>query len=188
MTRIAEAYKKHMNLKLAANELGMPWQSLYVQLKKEGVPVTGDKLRYGSDKDKLAAYAEKIFLSLVPKAENMNLVKFQSKFDFKVGNVSVDVKSSRAMAKNKLYPQSLSWAFSIKKQTMECDFLCCFCLNEDKSVSKVILIPSETFSGLQTITVSCTGKSRWLDYEIPAEDLARFFDDVNELETIKFDV
>lgn len=42
-----EAYEKHKNLKLAAIEVGMPWQMLYVHLRKLGVPVTGDKARYG---------------------------------------------------------------------------------------------------------------------------------------------
>ena len=50
------AYRKHMNLKLAAAELGVAWQSLYVRLKQLGEPVTGDKMRYGSDRDKLDFY------------------------------------------------------------------------------------------------------------------------------------
>ena len=62
------AYRKHMNIKLAAAQLGVAWQSLYVRLKQLGEPVTGDKMRYGSDRDKLAAMAEAKFLQLVPFA------------------------------------------------------------------------------------------------------------------------
>ena len=58
--REAEAYSRHMNLKLAAHELGMKWQTLYYRLKRAGVPVVGDKLRHGSDRDRLAARAERI--------------------------------------------------------------------------------------------------------------------------------
>ena len=29
-------YEKHKNLKIAANELGVKWQSLYIRLKKAG--------------------------------------------------------------------------------------------------------------------------------------------------------
>ena len=53
--REAEAYSRHMNLKLAAHELGMKRQTLYYRLKRAGVPVVGDKLRHGSDRDRLAA-------------------------------------------------------------------------------------------------------------------------------------
>ena len=58
MNNIQSVYEKHKNLKLAANELGVKWQTLYVQLRNRGVPITGDKSRYGSDKDRLAARAE----------------------------------------------------------------------------------------------------------------------------------
>lgn len=56
-----DVYDKYKNLKLAANELGVKWQTLYYHLSKEGHPVIGDKERYGSDTDKLAAYTEKLF-------------------------------------------------------------------------------------------------------------------------------
>lgn len=52
----SDAYEKHKNLKLAAEELGIKWQYLYVILRKEGVAVCGDKSRYGSDKDRLAEF------------------------------------------------------------------------------------------------------------------------------------
>ena len=60
-----QAYAKHRNLKLAAGELGICWQTLYVRLKRAGVPVTGDKLRYGADRDRLGATCEAEFQRLV---------------------------------------------------------------------------------------------------------------------------
>lgn len=53
MTPEAIAYDKHKNLKLAANEIGLKWQTLYCMLKNQGINIIGDKLRYGSDRDKM---------------------------------------------------------------------------------------------------------------------------------------
>ena len=61
MTPEAIAYEKHKNLKIDAQEIGIKWQTLYLRLKNQGIAVIGDKLRYGSDRDKLSAKAEAIF-------------------------------------------------------------------------------------------------------------------------------
>lgn len=171
----SDAYAKHMNLKLAADELGIPWHTLYLTLKKEGVAVVGDKLRYGSDRDRLAAMAEVEFSRLVPKAKNMNAIDFQSKHDFEVGALKVDVKCSMPRRLNKK-SNAKSWAFSFKKQSLICDFICCFCKDENKNTVKVLLVPSEFFKSLQTVSVSCNGNSKWLNYSMEPSDLATFFD------------
>ncbi len=174
MSIYADAYSKHRNLKLAADELGIDWQTLYVQLKKEGVAVTGDKLRYGSDRDKLAATAEAKFKELVPAAVDMNSLEFQSKWDFEIGAIKVDVKCAMPTQRNKKYAAK-GWAFSFKKQSLLCDFICCFCMSEGRSVQHVLLVPKEFFAGLQSITVSCEGRSKWLDYSVKPNELASFF-------------
>lgn len=174
MSLISEAYAKHKNLKIAAAELGMPWQTLYVRLKSEGVSVTGDRLRYGSDRDRLGAFAEAEFKRLVPLATDMNEAEFRAKHDFEVSGIKVDVKTSVPRQLNKKYPAK-SWSFSFKKQSLTCDFICCFCLDEERAVQRVLVIPKEFFHGLQTVSVSCAGGSKWLDYEIPADQLAEFF-------------
>jgi hypothetical protein len=168
------AYRKHMNLKLAAQELGIAWQTLYVHLKKLGEPVTGDKLRYGTDRDKLGHLAEAEFKRLVPFAVNGNASKWQSKYDFEVAGSKVDVKASNPRKLNARY-ESKSWSFSFKRQSLVCDFICCFCIAEDKSTKHILLVPSEFFKGLQTVSVSCEGASKWLDYAIDQNDLAEFF-------------
>jgi hypothetical protein len=178
MDDCVQAYQKHMNLKLAALDLGMPWQTLYVRLKKAGVKVLGDKLRYGSDRDKLAAVAEARFLELVPFALNMNGTKYQSKYDFEAGLFKVDVKASKPHQSSAKFP-SKRWSFSIKKQTLFCDFIVCFCLTSDKEVKHCLLVPSEFFSGLQTVSVSCSGSSKWLDYAVQPEGLADFFKEMS---------
>lgn len=167
-------YRKHMNLKLAAQELGIAWQTLYVHLKKFGEPVVGDKLRYGSDRDKLAVLAETEFKNLVPFAFNANSFQFQSKYDFDVAGFKVDVKASRPRQLNNRYPAK-SWAFSFKKQSLICDFIVCFCMDEDKSIRHILLVPSEFFKGLQTVSVSCEGGSKWSDYKVDPSELSTFF-------------
>lgn len=170
----AQTYAKHMNLKLAANELGVNWKTLYVRLKNQGVKIIGDKLRYGSDRDKLGAYGEQLFLGFVPCANNENLKQFQAKYDFSVLGYKVDIKAGRPRQLNKKFPQ-LAWSFSFKKQSMICDFVVCFCLNEDKSINKVLLVPKEFFEGLQTVSVSMNGHSKWHDYSIEPSELQDFF-------------
>lgn len=170
----ASVYQKHMNLKLAAAELGIAWQTLYVRLKRIGVPVTGDKLRYGTDRDRLGALAEAEFQGLVPTARDANKDKWQAKVDFNVGGWLVDVKCSVPRRLNKRFAAE-SWAFSFKKQSLVCDFVCCFCMSHDREIEAVLLVPSEFFAGLQTVTVSCKGSSKWMDYQVPPESLAEFF-------------
>ena len=53
--QMKSAYDKHQNLKVAASELGMKWQTLYWHLKKHNHPIIGNKSKYGSPKDKLAS-------------------------------------------------------------------------------------------------------------------------------------
>lgn len=176
-TAEAMAYARHRNLKIAAEEIGIPWQTLYVRLKKQGVPVSGDKLRYGTDRDRLGALAESMFASLVPAAQNMNDVLFQAKYDFTVMGHKVDVKSSKPRQLNKRY-SALSWSFSFKKQTLFCDFVVCFCMSDNSEIEHVLLVPSEFFKGLSTVSVSCNGGSKWLDYSIDKNKLSEFFEDL----------
>lgn len=175
MSTEAQAYEKHKNLKLAASELGIPWQTLYVRLKKEGVSVAGDKLRYGTDRDRLGAMAEAEFKRLVPAATNANETKYQSKWDFDISGLKVDVKASMPRQLNKRYP-SKSWSFSFKKQSLVCDFICCFCLSESGETRHILVVPREFFGGLQTVSVSCGGCSKWLDYSVDPDELAPFFE------------
>lgn len=171
----SDAYAKHKNLKLAAAELGIGWQLLYTRLKNQGVAVTGDKLRYGSDRDKLSAMAEAEFLRLVPAAASQNALRHQSKWDFEVHGKKVDVKASLKRQLNPKYPAK-SWAFSFKKQSLLCDFIVCFCMADRETTERILLVPSEFFAGLQTVSVSVSGESKWLDYAVAPEDLAPFFD------------
>lgn len=174
-----QAYEKHRNLKLAASELGIGWQTLYSRLKRAGVPVTGDKLRYGTDRDRLAAIGEAEFQRLVPQAVSENERKYQSKFDFTVGSQKVDVKASLPRRLSKKY-EALSWSFSFKKQSFICDFFCCICFDVSRSVQHVLLVPREFFAGLQTISVPCSGASKWLDYSVAPDELADFFSSLAE--------
>lgn len=172
----AAVYNKHLNLKIAANELGIKWQNLYIKLRKQGVPVVGDKLRYGSDKDRLAARAEIEFIKIVPFAEDQNKLKFQAKFDYLVGNEKIDIKASNLKRGCKRF-EARRWAFSVKKQEFCADFIVCFAFSDDDSY-KIFLIPGEFVRNYQTISISENGKSKWLDYEVSKEELFQIFSEI----------
>lgn len=174
MTIESEAYAKHKNLKLAANEMGIKWQTLYCRLKKQGIEVTGDKSRYGSARDKLAAISEDMFCQIVPEAINMNKKEWQSKFDILVNNLKIDVKCSLPRMLNVKKSNRLSWSFSFKKQSLECDFIVCFCLDEQKNLKNILVIPKEFCEGLQTVSVPIDGDSKWKDYIVDKYDLREF--------------
>lgn len=169
-----EAYRRHRNLKLAAGDVGIPWQTVYVHLRSAGEPVIGDKLKYGSETDKLAAKGEQLFLGLVPFAKDQNAKQFQSKVDFVVRGHGVDVKTSTLRKSNKACKVK-RWAFSVKKQEMIIDFLVCLCMNHDgETLQKLLLIPGEIARKYTTISLSETG-GKWEDYIVPACDLEAFF-------------
>lgn len=166
------AYDKYKNLKLAATKIGIDWHKLYAILKKEGVKVTGDKAKYGSETDKLAAKGEKIFNDLVPVAIDLNKEEYQSKIDFDVLGYGVDVKTSN-LNKSNAKAKSRRWAFSVKKQELTADFFVGIAL-ENEQLTKVYLIPCEIAKHYQTISVSENG-SKWDDYLIEPTELLDFF-------------
>lgn len=175
--RCIEAYRQHQNLKIAAQHVGIPWQTVYVHLRKAGEPVTGNKLKYGSDSDRLAAKSEQIFLSLVPFAKDQNTRKFQSKVDFLIGEMGVDVKASRKKSHGK---NSSRWMYSIKKQEAIADFFVCLGFDENaESLESVLLIPGEIARMHSTISHSCRG-GKWADYLVEAGDLSPFFQSLTE--------
>lgn len=173
------AYSHLKNLKLVGLETGIPWQSVYVYLKRAGVAVTGDKSRYGSNKDRFAACGEQEFQRLVPAAINLNRETFQSKIDFRVGSLNIDVKASLAHFSN-ARSQARRWAFSMKKQEMLADFIVCFGFHNETTYA-LFLLPGEVIRKYQTISIPLSGNSKWLDYKIEPEELAPFF---NSLMTV----
>jgi len=45
---------------------------------------------------------------------------------------------------------------------------------EDYEVKHILLIPNEFIIGMQTISVSCKGKSKWLDFSVSEAELKEF--------------
>lgn len=181
-----DTYDKYLNLKLAAQELGVKWQTLYWHLNKVGHPVIGNKEVYGSPTDKLARYTEKLFSSTIPYAVDLNDEKFQAKLDFSVKGYKVDVKASTKKDGYKNNPRknaAFRWAFSCKVQEKEsADFLVCYCYSGYDTenfgdVEKILLIPKEFFKNMQSFSVSCAN-SKWYDFEVTVGDLVDFFDSI----------
>jgi len=172
------SYEKHKNLKAAALELGIGWQNLYLKLRKAGVQITGDKSRYGSDKDRLAAFAESQFRRIVPFAVSQNDLQWQSRVDFLVGTYKVDIKAARAHRGSQKF-SATRWMFSVKKQEFCADFIVCFAL-PDNYQHKIFLLPCELVSKYQTVSIPTAhdSKSKWLQYEVSEDGLRGFFEDL----------
>lgn len=168
------AYRKHKNLHLAAEELGIKWQTLYTHLVKAGEPVCGDKSRYGSDTDRLAAKAEKLFSELIPFSENMNDSKWQNKIDFLVNGKSVDIKAARLCSANSKY-KSTRWAFSLKRQESIADYFVLYAFDsEGENVDGIYLIIGDLVRFMTTINIPKT-KGKWSKFIISEQDLLEFF-------------
>lgn len=175
--QMAAVYDKHKHLKNAADELGMKWQTLYWYLQKNGYPVIGNKSQYGSYTDKFASKAEKDFMELVPSAVDMNRRKFQSKWDFEIYGVKVDVKASKLRSSGR--GSIKRYSFSTKKQEMAADFIVALGYKNDEEISKCYLLPKEAIRFTSTISISERG-GKWSDYEIAPEDLQPFFENYRQ--------
>lgn len=176
--KCVESYGRLKNLKLAGEEIGVPWQTVYVKLKAANVPVAGDKPRYGTSRDRLAAKSEKSFMEFVPFAKDMNRRKFQSKIDFNVLGYGVDIKAAnkkRSSPKAKTF----NWCFSLKKQELVADFFVCFAYEGD-DIKHALLVPGEIARNYTSLSLSCSSRSKWWDYEVNPKELAKFFKDLKK--------
>lgn len=172
-----ERYRELKNLKLVSDATGIPWQTVYTHLKRAGEPVTGDKQRYGSETDRLAARAERWFAATVPWAVDLNQERFQAKVDFRVGEATVDVKVARPRTSK---TGVLRWTWSLRKQVSIADHFVCLALvvaDGDLHVSRVLLVPGDVARFHTAFGVSFDGtfKGKWSDYVITPSDLRDFF-------------
>ena len=170
LNEIVEAYSRLKNLKLVSTEIGVPWQTVYWWLKKLGINVIGDKSRYGSSSDKLGLIGENEFKRIVPFANPNNDSVFQPKFDFLVGDYTVDIKTSSLLTCKSRF----RWMFNLKDKDQTVDFLVCFALNKEDGVDHIFLFPNEIFNGMKTISIA-KSKSKYYEYLISEEELAEFF-------------
>lgn len=174
-----EEYEKIKNLKVVGEKVGIPWQTVYVHLKSAGVNVVGDKKRYGSTSDKLAAKFEEKFKQIVPFAKDNNSSKYQAKVDFFVGSHSVDVKCAHlkpAGVQDSGKKFSSRWGYCINKQKNVADFFVLFALNDDDSVRHIFLMPKEIAITATTISIPGSMKSKWADYKVSEKELREFFE------------
>jgi hypothetical protein len=172
-------YESTPNLKLIADRLGIPWQTVYWHLRKAGVPVVGNKKLYGSDKDKMAAIAEEFVKSLLPDATYCNLNKFQSQVDFEYKEFKIEVKSSTLGKSGK--GKSERWAFGFKKTQQEvCDFAVLLAYGGETTqdfgnIQFIFLIPKEFLEDKSTVSIPKSLKSKWKDFIISEKDIKEFF-------------
>lgn len=176
------AYRDLRNLKLVGERLGIPWQTVYVRLKRAGEPVTGDKARYGSETDRLAARAERWFQAIVPEAVDLNLERFQAPVDFKVGRFKVDVKVSRGTVSKTGVRQ---WIWSVKKQEAIADFIVCIGVKEregDLVIASVLAVPGELVRFNTSVRASLVGNAvtgKWGAYSVTVSALRELLMGIN---------
>ncbi len=170
-------YSEHQKLQTVGDILNIPWQTVYWWLKKEGVSVTGNKEKHGGTKDQIALIGEKLFAKINDKAVDQNKLMFQPRFDYLLGDLKLDVKTSFLRdQRSKSGKVNLRWAFNCKKQ-QEADYLICYCLSGDLNnyvVENILLIPNEFIQDMQTVSVS-PKTSKWLDFEVSEDELRKFF-------------
>lgn len=167
-------YRRHLNLKMAADELGVTFQWLYKILKKAGEPVVSDKAKYGSERDQFAARSEALFQSIVPMAVDQNKKNYQSKYDFEVCGQKIDVKASMPRSHHHS-SKTKGWAFSIKKQRLICDALVCLAFDDHEKLQHILLIPGDIIRNHSTIRLPGTGVGKWYDFEVNENELIEFF-------------
>ena len=173
-----KSYERLKNLKLVGLDVGIPWQTVYVYLKRNGVRVVGDKARYGSATDRIAVIGEQWFKKDVPDAIDNNQIYFQSTIDFTVDKISVDVKTSQVrLCKNKLTGEvsAYKWCFYINKQRDIADFFVLYAIGLKGNKEHVFLLPRETATSRTTISIPISMNSKWSDYKIDSKYLSSFF-------------
>lgn len=178
-----ESYGRLKNLKLVGEELRIPWQTVYVHLKKSGVKVTGDKARYGSATDRISVIGERRFKHSVPIAIDNNDLAYQATVDFTIGTIKIDIKTARIKRRKHnrtAKPLSPIWGFCINKQLDIADFFVFYALDESNQVKHVFLMPNEVVTSCSTISVPESLASKWADYEVNESDLLPFFKAISE--------
>lgn len=172
-------YRELKNTKLVAAELGIAPATAYWRLRRAGEPVTGDKTRYGSDTDKLAARGERWFKRVIPWAEDQNHLGFQAKVDFIVGGQRVDVKTSRPkLTKSGV----ITWAWSLRKQRGAVDHFVCIALSsrdDNPGVHTALLVP-DAIAG-DTLRVShdrIALRGKWARAARSSSELRTFFQEI----------
>jgi hypothetical protein len=171
-----EKYAEYKNLRLVADDVGLSIGMVYYHLRNADVPVTGDKSRYGTPQDKMARYAEELFMRLVPHAVDKNQEEFQSPYDFDVNSLKVDVKVATKRVNDKTKKNlKYRWAFTTKKQSDIVDYMVLFCMSGYDTegcgdVEKVLVVPSSAFKGSKSLSVACSG-SKYDKYEVPLSDI-----------------
>lgn len=174
--KMKELYAEHQRLHTVGEVLGIPWQTVCWWLKKEGVSVTGNKARYGGNSDKIAVIGENLFGKLGTDAINQNNLQFQSKYDYILGDLKIDIKTGFLRdQKGRGNSKITRWAFCTKVQ-QKADYLICYCLSgtlDEYRVEYILLIPAEFIGEIQTISVS-PRNSKWLNFTVSEDELKSF--------------
>lgn len=105
-----DAYAASGDMRAAAALAGMNMLTAFRLLKMSGAMLVSDRLKFGSDGQKMGALAEVEFQRLVPNARQMNTNQNQHPgFDFLVGSNRIDVKASSVGSRG-------DWIFPLRRR------------------------------------------------------------------------
>ncbi len=179
---VVELYQKYNDFEKAVQLSGMPTLAAHIKLLASGVLKIQDKIDFCSNNVKLGALAEREFQKLVPNAIDYNRIvkKNNPIFDFKYGDLTIDVKySSRQKRGNHLY-------WNVK--TTKADILVCFLEAFKGSMLKnadILLIPQAFINVKQNIHLS-QNNNLYYDCKVEKEELKDILDQYNKFLTCSY--
>lgn len=175
--KCAEIYRRGNDINAVALETGLPWHIAYVHLKNAGVLNIETRMVNGGANDRMGAFYESEFQRLVPAAKCRNDFRRQANYDFTVGGLKIEVKSSS------LYTAPSGrkhWKFQVmtrKQRLRTADFYVGFGRNrnDDFKDYSIFLYPAEVLRG-GNVNVGADGSGEWARYRVSPPHLTEFFD------------
>lgn len=181
---IIEIYKECQDFEKAVALSGMPTLQAHITLLRSGVISLQDKIQYSSEAGKLGAKAEFMFQKLVPNAVNYNRVvnKNNKHFDFKYGDLTIDVKYSSRINK-KINGEEKDGYYWSARSTGKVDLFVLFLERNkgDKLDNPHILIIPKSFATAKHFNIS----PKWIkNFEVEKDDIEGFLKQYMELKNV----
>jgi hypothetical protein len=146
-----------------ARRIGSTPGAVGYHLYKAGVTLTGDKLRYGCERDRQARKAELFVLSQLDGAIDHNAAQFQPKMDATYRGFRIEVKSSVLQH----HTGQLLLSFMVEKQPHLADLFVCvgYFRNDDDVPLAVYVVPGH-LAPRWCIKITLTGRSKYERFRV----------------------
>jgi len=160
---LAAMYAETPSVVEIARRIGSTPGAVGYHLYKAGVTLTGDKLRYGCERDKQARKAELFVLSQLNGAVDHNAAQFQPKTDVTYRGFRIEVKSSVLQHRR----GQLILSFMVEKQPHIVDlFVCVGYFNSNDDVPLTVYVIPGHLAPRWCIKITLTGRSKYERFRI----------------------